>query len=388
LKFKSIMKKIGFRQNVAEPCMLMKGEKNDLTVAVVHVDDCYVIGNDKSLKDVVDQVQEHGLLVKVEHEIDKERTKAWLGQPFLLKKMLNRFKDLIDTSQVYQTPGTPGFTVVRPVTANEQISAEDQKVYRSAVGSLLYLIKYSRPDIANTVRELSKCMDKATPAAFKEMKRVMRFVAGTKDYGLKIEPHTPNTNSFMWNMVVYTDSDWAGDKDTRRSVSGYVLFLLNVPILWKSKSQQSVSLSSSEAEYYAMSEAVKDVKFVVHILEDLGIKVEMPITIKVDNIGAIFMAENMSTNSRTKHIHTRYHFIREYVEVGGIKIVFVKTIDNKADPLTKNVSGDVYEKHVNDYVADRKDIAHENEQHGRVLENAVPSHGTSTSTKGSATGKK
>jgi hypothetical protein len=137
-----------------------------------------------------------------------------------------------------------------------------------------------------------------------------------------------------------------------------------------------------------MSEAVKDVKFVVHILEDLGIKVEMPITIKVDNIiSATFMAENMSTNSCTKHIHTHHHFICEYVEVWGIKIVFVKAIDNKTDPLTRKVSGDVYERHVNDYVDDRKDISHENEQHGRVLENAVPLHGTSTSTKNAAAGK-
>jgi hypothetical protein len=84
--------------------------------------------------------------------------------------MLNRFKDLINARQVYCTPGTPGFTVVHPVTPEEQISIEDQKVYHSAVGSLLYLVKYSRPDIANTVHELSKCMNKATPAAFKEMK--------------------------------------------------------------------------------------------------------------------------------------------------------------------------------------------------------------------------
>jgi hypothetical protein len=118
------------------------------------------------------------------------------------------------------------------------------------VFSLLYLIKCSRPDIANTVRELSKCMDKATPAACKEMTCVMRFVSATKDYGLRIEPHSPDSKTLSWNMVVYTDSDWAGDRETRRSVSGYVLFLLNVPLMWKSKSQQGVSLSSSEAEYY------------------------------------------------------------------------------------------------------------------------------------------
>jgi Reverse transcriptase (RNA-dependent DNA polymerase) len=253
LKFSSIMMKLGFRKSPVDPCMMIKGEKDDLMVVIVHVDDCYVIGNEKSLQELVVRIKEHGLSVKVEHEtkeylgceilFDKEQTKAWLGQPFIVKKMFNRFKDLINTRHIYRTPGTPGFTVVRPVTPEEQISPEDQKVYRSAVGSLLYLIKYSRPDIANTVRELSKCMDKATPAAFKEMKRVMRFVAGTKEYGLKLEPHSPNATTFSWNMVVYTDSDWAGDKDTRRSVSGYVLFLLTVPLMWKSKSQQGVSLS-------------------------------------------------------------------------------------------------------------------------------------------------
>jgi hypothetical protein len=77
---------------------------------------------------------------------------------------------------------------------------------------LLYLIKYSHPDLSNVVRELSKCMDKATPAAFKELKRVMRSVAATKDYGLKVEPTKADPSMFNWNMVVYTDSDWAGDK--------------------------------------------------------------------------------------------------------------------------------------------------------------------------------
>jgi hypothetical protein len=134
-----------------------------------------------------------------------------------------------------------------------------------------------------------------------------------------------------------------------------------------------VSLSRSEAEYYAMAEALKDVKFVVHLLQSIGIKVEMPITIKVDKIGAIFMAVNMNTNSHTKHINTCFHFVHKYIEEGGIKIVFVKAEDNKAASLTKNVHGDVYDKQVDDFIADRKDFGCENEQHGRVLEDSVPS---------------
>jgi hypothetical protein len=199
-------------------------------------------------------------------------------------------------------------------------------------------------------------MDKATPAAFKEMKRVMRFIAGTKDYGLKIAPKKPEQDNFKWNMVVYSDSDWAGDKEDCRSVSGYVVFILGVPIIWKSKSQKSVTLSSSEAEYFVLGEAAKDVKFIVMVLQSLGIKVETPIIIKVDNIGAIFMAENVSAASQTKHIDTHYHFVREFVVDGFAIIVFVKTTENKSDMFAKNVSGEAYDEHLDNYIMDRKDI--------------------------------
>jgi hypothetical protein len=94
-------------------------------------------------------------------------------------------------------------------------------------------------------------------------------------------------------------------------------------ILWKSKLQQVEALSSSEAEYYALSEAAKDVKFVVMILESIGIKVELPITIYCDNVGAIFMAENASATARTKHVDAQYHYMREFIKDGFIRGVFV-----------------------------------------------------------------
>jgi hypothetical protein len=158
-------------------------------------------------------------------------------------------------------------------------------------------------------------------------------------------------------MVIYTDSDWAGDKEDCQSVSGYVIFLMGVPILWKSKSQRSVTLSSSEAEYFAMSEAVKGVRLIIMVLESLRIKVETTIIVKVDNVGAIFMAENVSAMSRTKHIDTQYHFVREFVEEGFIKVIFVKIAENKSDMFTKNVSGDVYDDHIDNYIMDRNEIS-------------------------------
>ena len=196
----------------------------------------------------------------------------------MIKNLEKKFGDLVKSSQTYRTPGSPGQGVLRPREGEEQITAEDQSTYRSGVGMLLYLVKHSRPDISNAVRELSKSMDGANLAAFKELKRVIKFVLDTKTMGVKMNPKI-NTDISEWDIVVYTDSDWAGDKETRISVTGFIVFLLAVPILWKSKAQRSVSLSSSEAEYFALSEAAKEIKFVAHILITMGIPVRLPIVV-------------------------------------------------------------------------------------------------------------
>jgi hypothetical protein len=194
-------------------------------------------------------------------------------------------------------------------------------------------------------------MDGATPVAFKEMKRIIKYVLDTKHFGLKIHPQIETDGK--WRMTVYTDSDWAGDKETRHSVSGYVLFLLNVPILWKSHLQRTVSLSSSEAEYIAISEAAKEIKFVAQILDSIGIKVQVPIIFNVDNVGAIFMLENVSATSRTRHVDARYHYVRKFTSEGFLKIIFVKSADNKADMFTKNVNQEALGFHVKSYIVDR-----------------------------------
>ena len=145
--------------------------------------------------------------------------------------------------------------------------------------------------------------------------RVIKFVLDTKDYGLKLEPKMEEEE---WDLVVYSDSDWAGDPENRVSITGFVVYLLGVPICWRSKGQKGTALAGSEAEYVALSEAAKEIKFVYYILENLGIAVKLPIVVRVDNVGAIFMAENVSTSVRTRHVDTRYHFVREMIEDGFI----------------------------------------------------------------------
>jgi hypothetical protein len=124
---------------------------------------------------------------------------------------------------------------------------------------------------------------------------------------------------------------------------------MNVPVCRRSKAQRGETLSSSEAEYVAISEAVKEIKFIYYLLQGIGINIEPPIIVKTDNIGAMFMAQNTSSGVRTRHVDTRYHYIRENVEDGIIKIEFVRSMENDSDIFTKNVTQEIYEKHVRNF---------------------------------------
>ena len=174
----------------------------------------------------------------------------------------------------------------------------------------------------------------------------------------------PELENEEWDMVSYSDSDWAGNPDSRISVTGFVIYLLGAPICWRSKGQKGVTLSSSEAEYVAMSEAVKEIRFIYYLLSGMGVQIKIPIVVRCDNIGAIFMAENSSSGVRTRHIDTRYHFVREHVVDEFIKIIFVKSNENVADMFTKNIGKEIYEKHMkrflgkdeSNHIGDRKGI--------------------------------
>ena len=253
----------------------------------------------------------------------------------------DKFGKLVKGLQVYKTPGSQGITVLRD--PDEVVDDDKHKLYRSGTGMLLFLVKHTRPDIANAVRQLSKALDKPNQAALKEMKRVIKYVLDTKNLSLKIKPRLGDEKE--WNVIAFSDSDFAGDVENRISVAGFILYFCGAPISWKSKGIKSVSLSSSEAEYIALSEAAKEVKYVYQVLLSMGIKVKLPIVIRVDNIGAIFMSGNVMVSPRTKHVDVRYHFVREFVYEGFIKVIFVRSTENDADLFNKNLPGALHEKH-------------------------------------------
>jgi hypothetical protein len=271
---------------------------------------------------------------------DYERKTTFVIQPHLINKLKEKFEKEVNNSSDYGMPGTPRFKIVRPSDKTEKIDENLQSKYHFGVGMLLYLIKYSRPDLANVVRELSKCMDGANLAAYKEMLRVIKFVLDTKDYCLKVNPFFEHEE---WDLVSYSDSDRAGNPEIRISVTAFIIYLLGAPICWRSKGQKGVTLSSSKAKYIAMSEEVKEIRFIYFLLKGMGVDVKLQIVVRCDNVGAIFMAENSSSEVGTHHIDTRYHFVHKHVEDGSIKIVFVKSSINYADMHTKNVGKELYE---------------------------------------------
>ena len=229
------------------------------------------------------------------------------------------------------TPGTPRFIARRLENKEDKVNAEDHETYRSGVGTLVYLTKHSRPDISNPVRELSKTMDAPAPAHLKEMYKLIRSILSTKDYGLKFKLIK---SMRKWVLKALSDSDFASDKETRISIFGYVIYFCGIPIAWRSKGMKSVVLSTTEAEYMALSEVVKELKFIVQLLQTMNITVEFPITVHVDNVGAIWLSNNRNTGDRTKHIDIRTAFVKEYQEDGKIIIKFVKSEDNEADIQT------------------------------------------------------
>ena len=183
------------------------------------------------------------------------------------------------------------------------------------------------------------------------MLRVIKYVLDTKTLGLNMCPSGEPGDA--WTMTCFTDSDWANDPETRRSVSGYVIMIHGVPICWRSKAQRAVTLSSTEAEWYALAEATKDILFLKQAVESMGLKIVLPIIVRVDNIGAIFMSENVSATAKTKHVDIRSKFVKEFCEDGVLKIVFVRSEWNTSDIMTKNLRADLHARHAAKLVGDK-----------------------------------
>ena len=264
--------------------------------------------------------------------------KAWLVQPAIVKSLEKQFGERVAKKKITITPGTPGF-IGGKVDDISKVDEMTQSMYRSGMGTLLYLTKHKRPDMTNPVRELSKSMDGASMAQVTEMYRVIDFVLETKTMELRM---VPIFNDGIWKLEALSDNDFANDKDTRYSVYEYIIYFCGVPVAWKSKSMKSVVLSTTEAEDVAVIEVVKEIKFLYQMLRSMEIKVPLPIKVQVDNDGAIWLANNSSVSERTKHVYLWAQFVRDMIKDQVIEIKFVKSAENYSDIMANNQQGQHY----------------------------------------------
>ena len=146
-------------------------------------------------------------------------------------------------------------------------------------------------------------------------------------------------------IVCFSDSNYAGYLVSRRNISGFILYVLGVPVSWQSKAQKSVTLSSSEAEWVALSEVVKGIMFMIQLLGCMKFSVKLPVMARVDIVGAIFMAHNITTTSYIKHIDIRYKYVNEYVENRIVKSIFMESAENDSNIVTKILSTELHKKH-------------------------------------------
>jgi len=272
-----------------------------------------------------------------------------LQQNAYIQKILERFN--LANAHTVSTPLNPGSRLEGPGTPNAEDEEVDETVYRSMIGSLMYLMLCTRPDIAFAVGALSRYSSLPRTTHLTAAQHLLRYVKKTTHLGLTLGPFRTKA----LRPILYSDADWAGDLATRKSTGGYVCVLTEKdtqgePILsavsWSSKRQQTVALSSTEAEYMALTQATKEAIWVSRFLAELqGISENAESTrIYVDNQGSIALAHNPEFHARTKHIAIQEHYVREKVTTGEIELEYLHTGDMIADCLTKNLSREKVER--------------------------------------------
>ena len=231
--------------------------------------------------------------------------------------------------------GTPAEGVLTRIVSKDEDKPDT--LYMSIVGSLLYASIMTRPDISFAVQALGRHMQASGPEHMVAAKRVLRYLQGTKELGLVYE--AGDISRGKPSIVGYSDSDWAGDHDTRRSTTGYLFMLDNGgAVSWSSKLQPTVALSSAEAEYMAVCAAVQEAIHLRQLISDLGYMQDQPTVIFEDNQGCIAMSANPVFHKRTKHIDIRYHFIRERITSGDVELRYVATEYQLADLIDQGTA--------------------------------------------------
>eukprot|EP00253_Pinus_taeda_P002778 PITA_02778 len=263
-------------------------------------------------------------------QIQKNEGGIFLSQTKYLKQILKKYG--MEDAKPVCTPMVTGCNL----SATDESAAVHQPTYISVIGSLLYLTG-TQPDIMHAVGIVGRFQANPKETHPQAVKRIFKYLQGTQNYGLWYSRDTDLT------LHAYTDVDWAGSVDDRKSTSGGALFMGSRLVSWFSKKQSSIALSTAEAEYVAAASCCTQLLWMMQTLQDFQITCTPPISILCDNTSAISISKNPVMHSKTKHMPIKYHFLREQVIEQKAKLEYVPSKEQVADILTKPLHRETFE---------------------------------------------
>lgn len=329
-KLSSVLLTLGFIASNYDPSLFTSHSHDHTTMILIYVDDILITGSNPShIQKCISHLQNTFSLKDLGPlsyflgiEVHKSNQGIRLTQAKYLQDLLLRSN--MDSAKPAPTP----------MPANSTLSQADSPPfdnphqYRSIVGALQYAT-ITRPDLSFAVNKVSQFMHAPTTNHWSAVKRILRYIRGTITHGTTIISDSSHT------LHAYSDADWAGSLDDRRSTSGYCIYLGRNLISWSAKKQPTVSRSSTEAEYRSLAITCAEILWLQYLLQELHLPLTSPPTLWCDNLGATFLAANPMFHARTKHIEIDYHFVRERVASKELNVRFLCSNDQLADIMTK-----------------------------------------------------
>jgi hypothetical protein len=351
------LKEIGFTKSKVDECVFYFGK----SILLVYVDDSILMGPDEQ--------EQHFLMTKLSKRFEVQEEgdlgdylgiqitrgkdgSMLLTQPQLIESIL---QDLNLHQENVKGRTTPALKTVLIHKDAKGVPFDNSFHYRSVIGKLNYLEKSTRPEIAYAVHQCARYCNEPKQSHAEELKRIGRYLVHTKDHGIRINP---KGNTFECYVDASHAGDWKqtgamDDPDTARSRTGYVITYAGCPLVWASKLQTEIALSSTEAEYIALSTAVREVIPLLELAKEAAAqkileaatKPVFKCTIFEDNKSTVEMANVPKMRPRTKHLNIKYHFFRQYVEDGTLSILHIPGEHQMADIFTKPLEKESFIKH-------------------------------------------
>ena len=333
----------GFERCLSDNCVYIKCIDDLKIIVIIYVDDLIVAtSNDYLLNDIKDflktkfRMKDLGVIsnfLGIDFSVGESHIS--MNQSNYINRILSKFR--MNDCNSKSVPCDINISNLNP----DSPILDDPKIYREIIGSLLYLMTCTRPDICFAVSKLSQFLSNPTNEHLSLSKSILKYLSGTKDLGLKFVKSTE-----YLNLIGYCDSDWGSSTHDRRSISGYCFKLCENSSLisWRSKRQQTVALSTCEAEYMAITYAIQEGKYLSQLFRDMSKYTEGSIKLFVDNRSAIDLASNPVNCQRSKHIDIKYHYIRTEIKDGNVKLHHIPSNENIADLFTKPLSRNALRK--------------------------------------------